>query len=183
MTKVMHIAALFGWICFAMFSTRAIARDNFALAIRNQSTSTRLLLVAVEYPDHSQRVIATSGQALLGALAKERGFEKWPNRDEVARTAALVGRDRPFRFTKPDALKTLEAPDTPELLAEVRKKLGTLTAGELRERLRKPDGFKGVYPADPEQRSRYQLAVAQVLLEKNIPVQINCLDSSLGLAQ
>ena len=183
MTKVMHIAALLGWICFANFSDHAIAQDNFALAIRSQSTSPRLLLVTVEYADHSQRVIVTSGQALLDALAKERGFEKWPNRDEVARTAALVGRDRPFRFTKPDALKTLEVPYTPELLAEVRKQLGTLTADELRNRLRKQDGFKGGYPAEPEQRSRYGLAVAHVLLEKGIPVQINCIDGSLGLAQ
>jgi len=183
MANVMHITALFGWVCLLGFSTRAPAQDNFTLAIRNQSTSPRLMLVAVEFADHSQRLVVTSGQTLLTALAKERGFEKWPNANEVARTAALVGRDKPFQFTKPETQKMLEATYTAEVLAEVRKKLGGLTTADLRSRLDKVDGFKNVYPADPELRSRYKLAVAHVLLEKGIPVQINCLDASLGLAQ
>ena len=130
MTKVMHIAALLGWVCCAVFSSRASAQDNFTLAIRNQSTNTRLLLVTVEHADHSKRVIVTSGKALMDALAKERGFEKWANRYDVAQTAALVGKDRPFRFTKPEALKLIEVTYTPELLAEVRNKIGGLSAAD-----------------------------------------------------
>jgi len=183
MANVMHITALFGSLCLAGLSSRATAQDNFTLAIRNQSTSPRLMLVAVEFADRSQHVVVTSGQTLLNALAKERGFEKWPNANEVARTAALVGRDKPFRFTKPETQKMLDVPYTPELLAEARKKLSGFTTPELRSRLDKTDGFKDIYPPDPEQKSRYKLAIAHVLLEKGIPVQQNCLDGSLGLPQ
>jgi hypothetical protein len=183
MTNVMQIAALFGWVCLATYSPRASAQDNFTPAIRNNSTSPRLLLVTIEYADHSKRMIATSGQALLQALAKERGFEKWTNWYEVAQTAALVGKNRPFRFTKPDALKLIEPSYTPEVLAEARKKIGGLNSAVLAARLRRTDGFKDIYPADSEQRPSYQMAVAHILLERGIPVQINCLDGLLGSAQ
>ncbi len=183
MTSVTHITALFGLACLAMFPKRADAQDNFTLAIRNNSTSTRLTLVTIEYPDHSKRVIVTSGQALLDALAKERGFQKWENRYKVAETAALVGKDRPFRFTKPEALKLVEAPYSPEVLAGVRRKIGGLSTADLAARLRKINGFKDVYPADLDKRPAYELAVAHLCLEKGLPVQINCVDGSLGLAQ
>lgn len=183
MTKVMHIAALFAWVCLMTLSSRTTAQDNFTLALRDRSTSPRLLLVTVEYADLSQRVIMTGGTQLLIALMKERGFEKWDNAYRVAETAALAGRDRPFRFTKPGVLKMLEIPYTLELLAEIRKKLSGFATPELRSRLDHPDGFQDIYPPDPKQKSRYKLAIAHVLLEMGIPVQQNCLDGSLGLAR
>lgn len=182
--KILRAVIAFGLLLsFGAMSSPLLAQDIFTSAIRDQSTSPRILLVTIEHADGSQRVIATIGMALMNALMKERGFEEKPDALAIAQRAALIGRGRPFRFTKPDALKLIEPPYTPEILDEVRKKIGGLIAPDLAARLGKMDGFKDVYPADSELRHHYQFAIAHVLMEKGLAVQFNCLDGSLGSAQ
>jgi hypothetical protein len=122
---------------------------------------------------------------VLGAIHTEHHLDY----DEIGRRKALamaiVQPDRVFFFSDPKARSNVEPRYSPEVLAEVRQLLASVTDSDLRAELSTPDSrLHRIYQAKKPfaEFAAYRDAVGYILLERGILVGIGdmtgCLCSS-----
>jgi len=146
--------------------------DRFRDALANRSTSPDYVLITVTTPGAKERTVCTTANFLLGAIHIEHGFSYSEHGEKRALGIALSQPDRSFTFTKPAAIRNLADYETPQALADARRRF----AGKSDSQLLNPDLIESL----TQRRSStahmaYRDAVAHALLERGIGCRMGCI--------
>ena len=148
----------------------------FACAMQNHSTAPNYVLITVIDVDAKQETQITTGANLLsGAIHREYGIPFSEDGRSKADQVALSAHDRRFTFHKASALRNIKPRYTPEVLAEVRDRMASLTEADIRVGLPGVSNdydhtLHAIYMSRRswESWAAYRDALAHVLLERGI---------------
>jgi hypothetical protein len=151
---------------------RGYTNEMFRQALANRSTSPDYVLITVSTPDGKTRMVCTTANLFLGAIHMQYGFRYSEDGEKRALDTALRQPDRSFTFTKPAAMRNLADYETPEALADVRRRFAGKSSSELLDRefidSLTQKGSSSVHMA-------YRDATAHALLERGIRCRMGCI--------
>ena len=146
--------------------------DMFRQALANQSTSPDYILISVTTPEGTKRTICATANSFLGAIHRQHGFAYTEEGEKRAIDIALQQPDRCFTFTKPAAIRNLADYETPEALAEVRRRFAGKSDSELLNR-KFIDSLTQKRSA--AKHMAYRDVTAHALLERGIGCRMGCI--------
>ena len=160
----------------------AQASDVFAKAIANSSTSPSYVLITViNDKTGSRQTLCTVAPFLLGAIGDQYHIPFTDGGMRKIKAIALASKDRTYHFSQERALNNLRPNYTPQVLAQVRSRLKSVSTPDLIK------GLQGSMRNHVYTRSKFwwcnRDALAYVLLERGLqPVQDD-ITGSLCLSQ
>jgi hypothetical protein len=151
----------------------------FIRALQNSSTAPDFVLITVvDARDASARVVCISTPSLKGALHTEFGIPYDEAGERRVHELALKQSDRVFRFSKPDALRSVQIWYTQADLDAVRSMLVDRPDGDLLNYEFVQSLYMNHFSRN--KRGRYQDAVAHALLERGIGCRRGCVEADLN---
>jgi hypothetical protein len=151
----------------------------FVRALGNRSTAPDFVLITVvDARDNSARVVCTGAPFVEGALHQEYDIPYDEAGVRHVHELALKQSDRAFRFSKPEALRNVQASYTEGDLDVVRSMIANKTESELLDYQYVQSIYRSHYSRN--KRGRYKGATAHALLERGISCRIGCLVGDLN---
>lgn len=152
---------------------RAMSKDNLAIS-GSMSLAPLYVLITLRSADGlSNRKFAVESNFLSGAIHREHNLGYDARGERKAFQIALSQPERVFQFSNKRARNNVEPRYTPQILADVRRRLAGRSRSELLRQVRADNSY--LHQIYRSQRSglrswAYMDAVAQVLLEHGILV-------------
>jgi hypothetical protein len=128
-------------LLLALTVTTSLAQSRYTesmyrKAVIEQSTSPLYVLFTLHDPKTGQdKTICTTANLLLGAIHMEYGLDYDKAGEKRELETALQQPGHRFTFTKRKALRNLESGDTPQMLAEARHYLKSMSDAQIRQNI------------------------------------------------
>src|SRR5260370_15430329 len=163
-------------LLLALTVTTSLAQSRYTesmyrKAVIEQSTSPLYVLFTLHDPKTGQdKTICTTANLLLGGIHMDYGLDYDKAGEKRELETALQQPGHRFTFTKRKALRNLESGDTPQMLAEARHYLKSMSDAQIRQNIanQKLDSWCKRVPI--RQWQSCQAAIAHVLLERGMLV-------------
>ncbi len=163
------------------------AKDYFADALYNESTSPSYILITViNVKTGTRQTICTQAPFLLGAINREYHIPYTKSGIQKTIAIALASKDHTYRFSQADALKNVRPGYTPQILAQVQKRVRNISTPDLVKglsynRVLNSDGtLHDIYRKSGKWYA-YRDALAYVLLERGLHAKVADITGSLRL--
>jgi hypothetical protein len=153
------------------FAQPRYTESMYRQAIVEQSTAPLYVLFTLHDPKMGQdKVVCTTANFLLGAIHIEYGLDYDEAGEKRGLAIVLQQPGHRFTFTKRKALRNLESGDTPQILAEARHYLKSMSDAQIRQNIANQKLDRWCERVQTRQWDSCQAAIAHVLLERGLLV-------------
>jgi hypothetical protein len=156
--------------------------STFTKAITDRSTNPYFILITVvDDSANTSQLITTEAPFLLGAIHIEKSIPYSESGSAQVEKIALSNTEHIFHFKRREALKNIGLFYNVQILADIKKRLGSVTREDLLKQLKSPDSqLHKIY----RERGKsayipYRNAIAHILLENGITVRRNSHNANL----